>query len=234
MKVAIIVFPGTWSDGDCMYAMHQVGADPYKVWHTQEKIGNPDMVIIPGGFSYGDYLRCGAIAQFSNVMKDVVNFAISGGIVVGICNGFQILCESELLPGVLIKNDSLQFRCEDTFLKINDSAISSPFLNNISINKPLKIPISHGSGNYFVDDLTLKKLKKTNRIAFQYSNSEGIVEDGYNPNGSVDNIAGILNESGNVLGMMPHPERASDVLLSGTDGNLIWNSVMKSMMVKNK
>ena len=129
MKVAIVVFPGTWSDEDCVYAMHQVGAEPYKVWHTEKKLGSPYLVIIPGGFSYGDYLRCGAIARFSNIMEDIISYAKNGGLVVGICNGFQILCESGLLPGVLIRNDSLQFRCQDTFLKLNDNVIDSTFLN---------------------------------------------------------------------------------------------------------
>jgi len=229
MKVAIVVFPGTWSDEDCVYAMQQVGAEPYKVWHTEKKLGNPDLVIIPGGFSYGDYLRCGAIARFSNIMEDIIAYAKNGGLVIGICNGFQILCESGLLPGVLIRNDSLQFRCQDTFLKLNDNAIASPFLNSIRGPQSLKIPISHGSGNYFADKSTLKSLLNDNRIAFQYSNNNGDVDSIYNPNGSVENIAGILNENGNVLGMMPHPERACDDLIGGVDGNYIWKSVIESL-----
>jgi phosphoribosylformylglycinamidine synthase len=229
MKVAIVVFPGTWSDEDCVYAMHQVGAEPYKVWHTEKKLGSPDLVIIPGGFSYGDYLRCGAIARFSNIMEDIISYAKNGGLVVGICNGFQILCESGLLPGVLIKNDSLQFRCQNTFLKLNDNAIDSPFLNSINKTPSLKIPISHGSGNYFADESTIKELINNNRIAFQYSNENGLIDNLYNPNGSVENIAGILNEHGNVLGMMPHPERACDNLIGGEDGNYIWESVLKSV-----
>ena len=229
MKVAIVVFPGTWSDEDCVYAMHQVGAEPYKVWHTEKKLGSPDLVIIPGGFSYGDYLRCGAIARFSNIMEDIISYAKNGGLVVGICNGFQILCESGLLPGVLIRNDSLQFRCQDTFLKLNDNVIDSPFLNSINKNPSLKIPISHGSGNYFADESTIKELINNNRIAFQYSNQNGLIDNIYNPNGSVENIAGILNEHGNVLGMMPHPERVCDNLIGGEDGNYIWESVLKSV-----
>lgn len=229
MKVAIVVFPGTWSDEDCVYAMHQVGAEPYKVWHTEKKLGSPDLVIIPGGFSYGDYLRCGAIARFSNIMEDIISYAKNGGLVVGICNGFQILCESGLLPGVLIKNDSLQFRCQNTFLKLNDNAIDSPFLNSINKTPSLKIPISHGSGNYFADESTIKELINNNRIAFQYSNENGLIDNLYNPNGSVENIAGILNEHGNVLGMMPHPERVCDNLIGGEDGNYIWESVLKSV-----
>ena len=229
MKVAIVVFPGTWSDEDCVYAMHQVGAEPYKVWHTEKRLGSPDLVIIPGGFSYGDYLRCGAIARFSNIMEDIISYAKNGGLVVGICNGFQILCESGLLPGVLIKNDSLQFRCQNTFLKLNDNAIDSPFLNSINKTPSLKIPISHGSGNYFADESTIKELINNNRIAFQYSNENGLIDNLYNPNGSVENIAGILNEHGNVLGMMPHPERVCDNLIGGEDGNYIWESVLKSV-----
>ncbi len=229
MKVAIVVFPGTWSDEDCVYAMHQVGAEPYKVWHTEKKLGSPDLVIIPGGFSYGDYLRCGAIARFSNIIEDLISYAKNGGLVVGICNGFQILCESGLLPGVLIRNDSLQFRCQDTFLKLNDNVIDSPFLNSINKNPSLKIPISHGSGNYFADESTIKELINNNRIAFQYSNQNGLIDNIYNPNGSVENIAGILNEHGNVLGMMPHPERVCDNLIGGEDGNYIWESVLKSV-----
>ena len=229
MKVAIVVFPGTWSDEDCVYAMHQVGAEPYKVWHTEKRLGSPDLVIIPGGFSYGDYLRCGAIARFSNIMEDIISYAKNGGLVVGICNGFQILCESGLLPGVLIRNDSLQFRCQDTFLKLNDNAIDSPFLNSINKTPSLKIPISHGSGNYFANESTIKELINNNRIAFQYSNENGFIDNLYNPNGSVENIAGILNEHGNVLGMMPHPERVCDNLIGGEDGNDIWESVLKSV-----
>tara|TARA_Y100000996_G_scaffold174289_2_gene135454 strand:+ start:2287 stop:2982 length:696 start_codon:yes stop_codon:yes gene_type:complete len=229
MKVAIVVFPGTWSDEDCVYAMQQVGAEPYKVWHTEKKLGSPDLVIIPGGFSYGDYLRCGAIARFSNIMEDIISYAKNGGLVVGICNGFQILCESGLLPGVLIRNDSLQFRCQDTFLKLNDNVIDSPFLNSINKTSSLKIPISHGSGNYFADESTVKELLNNNRIAFQYSNQNGLIDNIYNPNGSVENIAGILNEHGNVLGMMPHPERVCDNLIGGEDGNYIWESVLKSV-----
>ncbi|MFL2634414.1 MAG: phosphoribosylformylglycinamidine synthase subunit PurQ [Dehalococcoidia bacterium] len=229
MKVAIVVFPGTWSDEDCVYAMQQVGAKPYKVWHTEKNLGSPDLVIIPGGFSYGDYLRCGAIARFSNIMEDIISYAKNGGLVVGICNGFQILCESGLLPGVLIRNDSLQFRCQDTFLKLNDNVIDSPFLNSINKTSSLKIPISHGSGNYFADESTVKELLNNNRIAFQYSNQNGLIDNIYNPNGSVENIAGILNEHGNVLGMMPHPERVCDNLIGGEDGNHIWESVLKSV-----
>lgn len=229
MKVAIVVFPGTWSDEDCVYAMQQVGAKPYKVWHTEKNLGSPDLVIIPGGFSYGDYLRCGAIARFSNIMEDIISYAKNGGLVVGICNGFQILCESGLLPGVLIRNDSLQFRCQDTFLKLNDNVIDSPFLNSINKTSSLKIPISHGSGNYFADESTVKELLNNNRIAFQYSNQNGLIDNIYNPNGSVENIAGILNEHGNVLGMMPHPERVCDNLIGGEDGNYIWESVLKSV-----
>ena len=229
MKVAIVVFPGTWSDEDCVYAMQQVGAEPYKVWHTEKKLGSPDLVIIPGGFSYGDYLRCGAIARFSNIMEDIISYAKNGGLVVGICNGFQILCESGLLPGVLIRNDSLQFRCQDTFLKLNDNVIDSPFLNSINKTSSLKIPISHGSGNYFADESTVKELLNNNRIAFQYSNQNGLIDNIYNPNGSVENIAGILNEHGNVLGMMPHHERVCDNLIGGEDGNYIWESVLKSV-----
>ena len=209
--------------------MHQVGAEPYKVWHTEKKLGSPDLVIIPGGFSYGDYLRCGAIARFSNIMEDIISYAKNGGLVVGICNGFQILCESGLLPGVLIRNDSLQFRCQDTFLKLNDNVIDSPFLNSINKTSSLKIPISHGSGNYFADESTVKELLNNNRIAFQYSNQNGLIDNIYNPNGSVENIAGILNEHGNVLGMMPHPERVCDNLIGGEDGNYIWESVLKSV-----
>ena len=229
MKVAIVLFPGTWSDEDCVYAMHQVGAEPYKVWHTEKKLGSPDLVRIPGGFSYGAYLRCGAIARVSTIMEDIISYAKNGGLVVGICNGFQILCESGLLPGVLIRNDSLQFRCQDTFLKLNDNVIDSPFLNSINKTSSLKIPISHGSGNYFADESTVKELLNNNRIAFQYSNQNGLIDNIYNPNGSVENIAGILNEHGNVLGMMPHPERVCDNLIGGEDGNYIWESVLKSV-----
>jgi phosphoribosylformylglycinamidine synthase subunit PurQ / glutaminase len=183
--------------------------------------------VLPGGFSYGDYLRCGAIARFSPVMEAVVRHAEAGGLVIGICNGFQILCEVGLLPGVLMRNESLQFRCQPTGLLAVDH--TSPFTRRIEAGRVLQVPISHGEGNYFADDATLDMLEASGRVAFRYCDAAGNVTAEANPNGSLRNIAGILSEGRNVLGMMPHPERACDPLLGGVDGNAIWQSVLSTV-----
>ena len=227
MRAAVVVFPGTWSDGDCCFALERLGVEAYRVWHRETDLLAPDLVVLPGGFSYGDYLRCGAIAQFSPVLGAVRAHAEAGGLVIGICNGFQILCEAGLLPGVLMRNDSLQFRCESVHLVAAEQ--SSPFTSGIEAGRVLDVPISHGEGNYFADDATLDLLEREERVAFRYCDADGRVTPEANPNGSARNIAGVLNEGRNVLGMMPHPERAADPLLGGEDGNAIWSSILEAV-----
>ncbi len=227
MRAAVVVFPGTWSDGDCAYALERVGVQSRRVWHRETEIAAGELVVLPGGFSYGDHLRCGAIARFSPVMQAVQRHAAAGGLVIGICNGFQILCEAGLLPGVLMRNDSLQFRGQDVHLVASNDA--SPFTRGIEPGRALGMPVSHGEGNYYADEATLDGLEDAGRVAFRYCDAGGDVTAEANPNGSLRNIAGVLNEAGNVLGMMPHPERACDPLLGGDDGNAIWRSVLESV-----
>jgi len=229
MKFAIVRFPGTWSDRDCYHVLHDVLEQQARiVWHRETDLSGFDAVVLPGGFSYGDYLRCGAIARFSPVMEAVVAFASRGGPVIGICNGFQVLCESGLLPGVLIRNESLQFRCEWTHLR-RDRA-RSPWLDTIAEGAVLRVPISHGEGNFFADPSTLQQIEDRGQVAFRYCDAEGAVTGAANPNGALHNIAGIVNERGNVLGLMPHPERAGELLTGGADGNQIWDSVIRSAL----
>lgn len=225
MNFGVVVFPGTWSDTDCYHALDGVLDQPVRyVWHKESDLAGLDCVILPGGFSYGDYLRPGAIARFSPVMDAVKRFAADGGAVLGICNGFQILCEAGLLPGALMPNASLQFRCEWVHLRAEGAR--SPFTMGISEGRVLRVPISHGEGNYFADDATLSALESQGRVAFRYCDPAGAVTDDANPNGSLRNIAGIVNEHGNVLGMMPHPERCCEALLGGEDGRLLFESVI--------
>jgi phosphoribosylformylglycinamidine synthase subunit PurQ / glutaminase len=225
MHFAVLVFPGTWSDGDCYHAITEgLGEEAAYVWHKESDLSGFDAVILPGGFSYGDYLRCGAIARFAPVMEAVARHADAGKPVIGICNGFQILCEAGLLPGVLMRNDSLQFRCQWTHLRTETT--DSPFTNALLPGQVLRVPISHGEGRYYADDATLARLEDEDRIAFRYCTSEGDITVEANPNGALANIAGILNERRNVLGMMPHPERASEALMGGEDGLLIWRSML--------
>ena len=229
MKFGVVVFPGTWSDKDCFYVIDQVLHQPVEyIWHKDTDLTGFDCIILPGGFSYGDYLRCGAIARFSPVMKSVEAFANAGGLVYGICNGFQILCESGLLPGVLIRNDHLQFRCEWTSLRIENS--DSPFTSKAEAGQVISVPISHGEGNYFADSATLDQIEKNNQVIFRYSSPEGCIDRENNPNGSLNNIAGITNREGNVLGMMPHPERCCDPLLGSTDGEVIFRSISDTLL----
>ncbi len=227
MRAAVVVFPGTWSDADCVYALERVGVPARRVWHRETRIEPDELVVLAGGFSYGDYLRCGAIARFSPIMAAVQAHAAAGGLVIGICNGFQILCEAGLLPGVLMRNASLQFRCQEVYLLVDSHA--SPFTQGLEAGRPLRIPISHGEGNYFADATTLDRLEDTRRVAFRYCDPLGAVTADANPNGSQRNIAGVLNERGNVLGMMPHPERACDNRLGGEDGNAIWRSMLSAV-----
>ncbi|MCH8008213.1 MAG: phosphoribosylformylglycinamidine synthase subunit PurQ [Chloroflexi bacterium] len=227
MRFAIVVFPGTWSDHDCQYVLRDIlGQEADLVWHRDADLSGYDCVVLPGGFSYGDHLRCGAIARFSPVMDAVVRHAESGKPTIGICNGFQILCESGLLPGVLMRNDSLQFRCQDVFLRTEAS--DTVFTRLLEPGQVITVPISHGEGSYYADDATVDELEASGRVAFRYCDADGAPAPESNPNGSVRNIAGIVNERGNVLGMMPHPERAGEPLLGGADGLYLWRSVIEA------
>lgn len=227
MRFAIVRFPGTWSDRDTEHVLVNVlGQEAEIVWHQETSLAGFDAVVLPGGFSYGDYLRCGAIARFSPIMEEVVRAAAGGMPVIGICNGFQVLCESGLLPGALIRNRSLRFRCEWTHLRCESG--ESPWTAGISEGEVLRVPISHGEGNYQADRATLDELEATGRVVFRYCDEQGDVTPDSNPNGSARNIAGIRNEAGNVVGMMPHPERAGEELTGGADGNRIWQSVVEA------
>ena len=227
-KFGIVVFPGTWSDKDCYHAVNTIlGNQSIYIWHKETDLKNVDCLILPGGFSYGDYLRPGAIARFSPVMNEIIKFADSGKPGIGFCNGFQILCEANLLPGILLPNNVMEFRCSNTHLKVQNN--NSTFTNECNNNQILNIPISHGEGNYFADPDTISELENNNRILFRYSSSNGEISDDFNPNGSVNNIAGIINKKQNVLGMMPHPERSCEKELGSTDGNYIFKSIMKSV-----
>ena len=226
MRFAVLVFPGTWSDGDCQYALRDVlGHEADLIWHREHSLDGYDAVIFPGGFSYGDYLRCGAIARFAPIMDAVRRHAAAGRPIFGSCNGFQILCEAGLLPGALLRNDGLQFRCQPQHIRVerNDTGFSSA----CEPGQTLLLPISHGEGNYFADDPTLAQLEDEGGIVFRYSDANGDVSPATNPNGSRDEIAGVINAQGNVLGMMPHPERASEALLGGEDGLYIWRSIIE-------
>ncbi len=235
MKWAVIVFPGSNCDHDCYYVLKDVlGQDVCYKWHKDTSLSGIDCVVLPGGFSYGDYLRCGAIARFSPIMNEVIRFANNGGIVIGICNGFQILLESGLLPGAMLRNESLRFICKDVYLSIeNRETMFTKGVKGAKTERVLKMPIAHAEGNYFADKETLSNLQKNNQIVFRYCKPEmddkGINSFTYtdNPNGSIDNIAGICNKKGNVLGMMPHPERAVEQILGGIDGRLIFESVIR-------
>jgi phosphoribosylformylglycinamidine synthase len=229
VKTGIVVFPGTWSDRDCSYAVGEVLQQPVRfVDHRERELGDLDLVILPGGFSYGDHLRCGAIARFAPVMEAVASFVDRGGLVLGICNGFQILQEARLLPGALLRNDSCEFRCEWVNLRVENQNTS--FTSEAVPGQVLRIPISHGEGNFFADDETMRKLESNGQVLFRYCTSEGRVAPEANPNGSLHNVAGIINQQGNVLGMMPHPERACEPLLGGSDGLVIFRSAIKALV----
>ena len=231
MRFAVVVFPGTWSDHDCQYALANVlGQQAGLVWHRESDLSAYDCVVLPGGFSYGDYLRCGAIARFSPVMEAVARHAEAGKPVIGICNGFQLLCEAHMLPGALMRNDSLQYRCQWVHLRVENT--NTPFTLACEPGQVLRIPISHGEGRYFADGDTLAQLESGGRIVFRYCEPNGEVTPDANPNGSVANIAGIVNERRNVLGMMPHPERACEPLMGGEDGLLLWKSVLEWAVVR--
>ncbi len=225
-KFGVVVFPGSNCDHDAYYALKKImNCDVEFLWHKQADLNDCNVIVLPGGFSYGDYLRTGAIARFSPIMNSVIDFANRGGIVIGICNGFQILLEAGLLPGVMLQNISLKFICKDVFLKVENH--QTIFSNQIPYElKSIRIPIAHGEGNYFANDDLLKEIQDNNQIVFKYSDADGNVNDEYNPNGSLMNIAGIVNKKGNVLGMMPHPERVCDPVLGKTDGQFIFKSII--------
>lgn len=226
MKSAVIVFPGSNCDHDMYHALMQTGHQAEFVWHKTADLSEYDLVVLPGGFSYGDYLRAGAIARFSAIMQAVVEFAKTGKPVLGICNGFQILVEAGLLPGALLRNQQLRFVCRQVYLRTENRR--TIFTNSINGENPLKIPVAHGEGRYFISDDGIKKLRDHNQVIFRYVNAPFGKEADANPNGSLDNIAGIINEKGNVLGMMPHPERAVEPLLGSADGRLIFESLKAS------
>ncbi|HLH57200.1 MAG TPA: phosphoribosylformylglycinamidine synthase subunit PurQ [Verrucomicrobiae bacterium] len=225
MNFSVLQFPGSNCDQDVVHVLRNVmGHSARLLWHKESSLADADAVIIPGGFSYGDYLRTGAIARFSPVMGAVQSFVQNGGLVLGICNGFQILCEAGLLPGALIRNRSLQFRCEQVYLKTVTQ--QSPFTCKIPTGKLMRIPIAHGEGCYFADEPTLTRLRDNDQILWQYANAQSDCTEQANPNGSVSSIAGICNEARNVAGLMPHPERASEPILGSADGRLIFESLI--------
>jgi phosphoribosylformylglycinamidine synthase len=231
MNFAVLQFPGSNCDQDCVHVLrHVLGHSAKLLWHKENSLGAAEAVIVPGGFSYGDYLRTGAIARFSPVMGAVQAFAANGGLVLGICNGFQILCEAGLLPGALVRNRDLRFHCEHIFLKI--ATTDSPFTSRVPSAKLLRIPIAHGEGCYFADEATLAALKAGNQVLWRYVDARGESTVEANPNGSIDHIAGICNERRNVAGLMPHPERASEDILGCADGRFIFDSMIAALEQK--
>lgn len=226
MKFGVVIFPGSNCDQDMIYVLRNIlKQDVEELWHKDHDLKNCDMIVLPGGFSYGDYLRSGAIARLSPIMNEVSEFADKGGYVMGICNGFQILCEAGLVPGALLHNTERKFICKNVFLKAanHDTLLTS----GLPENKILKVPIAHGEGNYFTDPETLSAMKKNGQILFRYCSPQGDINAESNPNGSLDNIAGVCNAGKNVFGMMPHPERAADNELGNTDGKLIFESILQ-------
>ena len=226
MKVGVIVFPGSNCDEDAVSAFRDhFGCETVKLWHKDSDLQGCDLVFLPGGFSYGDYLRSGAIARFSPIMKNVIDYASKGGLVWGVCNGFQILCESQLLPGALLHNDHQKFNCKNVFIKpkTNDTMITS----KLDLQRPLQIPIAHGEGRFYCDSETLNRIKGNDQILFTYCDQQGNETPEFNPNGSLLNIAGICNTKRNVFGMMPHPERAADAALANEDGKRFFESLLK-------
>jgi phosphoribosylformylglycinamidine synthase I len=225
MKVGVVIFPGSNCDADAVYAFkNQFGCEVVELWHKDHDLQNVDLVFLPGGFSYGDYLRSGAIARFSPIMQNVIEFAGKGGLVFGVCNGFQVLCESGLLPGALLRNESVKFNCTNVFIK--GQTKNTKVTTQVDTNKALKIPIAHGEGRFYCDDTTLAELKANDQILFRYCDENGNITTESNPNGSLENIAGICNSTRNVFGMMPHPERAIDSDLYNTDGRSLFESLL--------
>jgi phosphoribosylformylglycinamidine synthase subunit PurQ / glutaminase len=228
LKTGVVVFPGTWSDRDCAHAVGDVLGQPVRyVDHRERGLDDLELVVLPGGFSYGDYLRCGAIARFAPVMEAITEFAGRGGLVLGVCNGFQILQEARLLPGALLRNASCEFRCEWVHLRVEQSP--SAFATECRPGQVLRMPISHGEGNFYADPQALDSLERNGRVVLRYCAPDGRLTADANPNGSLRNIAGVTNARGNVLGMMPHPERACEALLGGADGLTIFRSAIQAL-----
>ena len=226
MRFGIAVFPGTWSDRDCAHAVSVLGHESVPLWHRDRDLQGVDCVILPGGFAYGDYLRTGAVARFAPLMESVQEFAAAGGLVWGICNGFQILCEAHLLPGALTRNASLEFRCQMTWMRVERT--DSPFTRECGTGQVLAIPVSHGEGRYVADPETLERLEGERRVLLRYVAADGSPVGGVSVNGSMRDIAGIVSAQGNVLGMMPHPDRAFEPELGSADGALLFQSVLAS------
>ncbi len=224
MRFGVVVFPGSNCDSDCYRALRSFEADVRYIWHAERGLDGYDLVVLPGGFSYGDYLRAGAIARFAPIMTDVVRYAESGGLVLGICNGFQILLECGLIPGAMLSNAIPRFRCDRVRLRVENA--KTPFTMLSRAGQVLEMPIAHGWGNYYADDLTLERLEQRRQVVFRYVDAQGVPTREANPNGSRNSIAGVANERGNVLGMMPHPERACEALLGGTDGRSVFASAI--------
>ncbi len=226
MKFGVVVFPGSNCERDCYHVVKNVlGQESKYLWHKDRDLGGVDVLIIPGGFSYGDYLRAGSIARFSPIMEEIIRFAKRGGLVIGICNGFQILVESGLLPGALMVNKNLKFICEDVYLRVETT--DTPFTRLFRKHEVVKMPIAHKEGNYFAPPDVIKRLEDEERVVFRYSTPDGEIAEDANPNGSVNNIAGIVNEGRNVLGMMPHPERMAEKILGGDDGKKVFASLLE-------
>ena len=229
MKIAVIVFPGSNCDHDAYFAFRKLlDQDTDFVWHKETNLSPYDLIVLPGGFSYGDYLRCGAIARFSPVMKEVIAKSEKGARIIGICNGFQILTESGLLPGALMRNMNQQFMCRDVFLKVENN--QTPFTHLCEKEEVLTVPIAHGEGNYYCSQEVMQELTDNEQIVFRYCTSDGALSEQANPNGSIDNIAGIMNKAGNVLGMMPHPERNSEIMIGNGDGKKILTSLVMDFL----
>ena len=229
MNFGVVIFPGTWSDCDFHYVISEVLHQPVRyVWHRDANLADFDCLILPGGFSYGDYLRAGAVAGRSPVVEALPEFTARGGLVLGSCNGFQILCEAGLLPGALMRNECLQYRCQSTHLLVENAETS--FTRSLRQGQVLTMPISHGEGKYHADAETLRRLRAKNQIVFRYCTEDGRISKEANPNGSLDNIAGVINEEGTVLGLMPHPERAAEAAVGGTDGTLIFHSILGTLV----
>jgi phosphoribosylformylglycinamidine synthase len=228
MKFGVVVFPGSNCDHDAYHALGQVLHQPVEfLWHQSERVAGFDAIVLPGGFSYGDYLRTGAIARFSPVMRAVEKFACAGGLVLGICNGFQILCEAGLLPGALTRNAGLRFICRQVHIRVETT--DTPFTVEAKSGQALKMPIAHAEGNYFCDEATLAELERNHQIVFRYTTPEGHEEAAANPNGSLANIAGVCNRDRNVMGLMPHPDRSVEAVLGSTDGLVIFRSLIQSL-----
>ena len=228
MKFAVVVFPGSNCDHDALYAtQHVLGQQAEYIWHKETSLKGADVVILPGGFAHGDYLRTGAIARFSPIMAEVQTFAAAGGPVLGICNGFQVLLEAGLLPGAMLRNRSVKFQCEQVLIKVEQT--DTPFTAGCQLGQVLRIPIAHGEGNYYAEPDVVASLERNRQIVFRYTNEDGMATDEANPNGSVANIAGLCNEQRNVVGLMPHPERACEMALGSADGLILFESAVKSV-----